>query len=96
MKGNGSSHRTGQNGKQQREAWFGSSLQALAMKLSGVAGEQRQSVAFPCEVGCGLAGGDWAAYRRMIECFARDNPAIDVAIVRFSGGGAPAKRPRHL
>lgn len=38
------------------------------------------SVAFPFGIGCGLAGGDWAEYQRVIEHFARNYPAIRVGL----------------
>jgi len=44
-----------------------------------------ESVAFPHSIGCGLAGGDWAAYRAAIERFAVRNPAISVVVVRLRG-----------
>jgi ribA/ribD-fused uncharacterized protein len=81
--------------QRQREQWFKEALRALSAQPA--LATQKQSVAFPREIGCGLAGGEWAVYRGMIETFARDNPEVHVAIVRFGGGGgAPAaKRARH-
>lgn len=35
------------------------------------------SVAFPWQIGCGAAGGDWSVYRQMIEKFAE---ATDVPV----------------
>ena len=81
------------DGKAQRQAWFAQALQALGAHPA--IGERHQSVAFPSEVGCGLAGGDWAAYRKLIEDFARARPKVKVAIVRFGGGGSAHKRARR-
>ena len=36
------------------------------------------SIAFPEQIGCGLAGGDWGAYERMLEEFADANPDVRV------------------
>lgn len=54
------------------------------------------SVAFPFQIGSGLAGGDWDNYRGMIDRFAAENPLIRVAIYTLPGTtGAPApKRSR--
>jgi hypothetical protein len=79
------------DGKRQREQWFAQALQALGAHPS-VQG-QHISLAFPCEIGCGLAGGDWVVYQRMIEDFTRNRPTLTVTIVRF-GGVAPGKRAR--
>eukprot|EP00966_Prymnesium_polylepis_P060036 1392601-Prymnesium_polylepis.1 len=81
------------DGTAQRQAWFSQALQALGAHPA--IREQHQSLAFPNEVGCGLAGGDWAAYRKMIEAFARAHPEVKVAIVRFGGGGNASKRARR-
>jgi len=61
-----------------RLGWFEQALEKLAML--GL-----ESVAFPHSIGCGLAGGDWAAYRAAIERFAVRNPAISVVVVRLRG-----------
>ena len=47
----------------QRFAWFKSGLRQIAA-LPGL-----ESVAFPDEIGCGLAGGVWADYRRALDEF---------------------------
>jgi hypothetical protein len=80
--------------KAMRKEWFALALRALAAEPA--ISTRKSSVAFPCEIGCGLAGGDWAVYRSLIETFARTNPEVQVAIVRFGGGVTPvAKRARH-
>jgi hypothetical protein len=35
---------------------------------------QAPSVAFPYKIGCGLGGGDWAAYLPLLVAFARAVP----------------------
>lgn len=42
------------------------------------------SVAFPFQIGSGLAGGDWSVYKGMIEQFAAENPHIRVAIYKLA------------
>ena len=61
---------------EQRKKWFSVCLQKIG-KAKGI----EKSIAFPYKIGCGLAGGDWTDYLRMIKKFALDNPHIDVLIV---------------
>ncbi|MEK6833224.1 MAG: Appr-1-p processing protein [Nanoarchaeota archaeon] len=35
-----------------------------------------ESISFPFQIGCGMAGGDWNTYSNMIEVFANNTPAI--------------------
>jgi len=37
------------------------------LKVAGI--ENLKSIAFPYKIGCGLAGGDWSVYKRIIEKF---------------------------
>ena len=55
------------------------------------------SIAFPEQIGCGLAGGDWGAYERMLEEFADANPDVRVYICRRpgDGGGSGSGWPRR-
>ena len=46
-----------------------------------------KSVAFPAKIGCGLAGGDWLTYLRLIRRFAIDNPHITVAVYDYKCSG---------
>ena len=53
---------------------------------------QQISIAVPWRIGCGLAGGEWATYRRIIENWARAMPAktgkhVSVNIYIFNKGG---------
>ena len=47
----------------QRIEWFQQCLEAIQDMAP-------KSVAFPWTIGCGLAGGDWDTYKKMIEDFA--------------------------
>jgi len=40
-----------------------------------------ESIAFPYKIGCGLAGGDWDKYYKLIQDFAEKNPEIEVQII---------------
>jgi len=63
-----------------REGWFRTCLGAIAaLRLP--------SIAFPHEIGCGLAGGRWATYEAMLEEFAEANTDTEVLICRWTGGG---------
>ena len=61
--------RGGKDSKSDRENYFGQCLRKMAelqvMKSS------KTSVACPYGIGCGLAGGDWSVYMRMIKDFSR-------------------------
>ena len=63
-----------------RQGWFQDCLDAIG-KLN------LKSVAFPYDIGCGLAGGKWARYDDMLQKFACENPETEVFICRWTGGG---------
>ena len=65
----------------QRERWFAQCLEAISQLPS-----KPRSVAFPFLIGCGLAGGNWGRYRRMIEAWSRANPDVSVVIATMAGG----------
>lgn len=56
-----------------REAWFAECLS----KIRGI-----KSIAFPYGIGCEYGGGRWDNYHNMILTFARQNPRIEVHIVK--------------
>ena len=45
-----------------------------------------KTIAFPKDIGCGLAGGHWPHYEEMILDFATDNPECQVTIVTWLKG----------
>ena len=49
---------------QEREQWFAQCLEELGQC------DSYQNLAFPYQIGCGLAGGNWSRYLSMIEDFA--------------------------
>ena len=70
-----------------REAWFAECLVAVGkLKLP--------SLAFPHEIGCGLAGGHWPAYHAMLKDFASAHPETEVFICRWGGGHGSGGRGR--
>ena len=82
----------GPDSRARREAWFAACLDAIA-RLAPEAGRPA-SLAFPEEIGCGLAGGEWARYDAMIVAFARENPDVRVTVCRWAGGGGGGGRGR--
>ena len=70
-----------------REQWFATALQAFAVWVQRQPQQvpgTRLSIAFPHQIGCGLAGGDWVRYRAMIEAFANMVDPHQVTIVRLA------------
>jgi O-acetyl-ADP-ribose deacetylase (regulator of RNase III) len=43
-----------------------------------------ESIAFPYEIGCGLARGDWTSYKLLLYRFAKKNPRLIVRIYRLT------------
>jgi hypothetical protein len=68
-----------------REGWFRRCLELIGELPPP---QRPTSLAFPYEIGCGLAGGEWARFDAMISAFAASNPDIRVIIARWTGGGA--------
>ena len=65
-----------------RQRWFRACLDRIG--LLDRKDHALQSIAFPFEIGCGLAGGDWEAYRAMLFQFARQHPSVKIVIYRLS------------
>jgi O-acetyl-ADP-ribose deacetylase (regulator of RNase III) len=57
------------DGFEARKRYFSSCLDRM-LEIPGL-----QSVAFPFQIGCGAAGGDWGVYQNMIEEFAKRTKA---------------------
>ena len=74
----------GSDSSANRVTWFQNCLDSI----SNLGGEKPASLAFPFEIGCGLAGGKWPEYEAMIEAFADANPDIQVTIARWLGGNS--------
>jgi O-acetyl-ADP-ribose deacetylase (regulator of RNase III) len=61
-----------------REKWFKKCLNKIA-KIKGL-----ESIAFPYKIGCGLAGGHWPNYEKMLLEFARKNDTVEVFLAVHS------------
>jgi hypothetical protein len=66
-----------QDTRKNREAWFKQCLEGLE---SWCITNHIKTVAFPYKIGCGLAGGDWKHYLKMITDFAEENSHLQVTI----------------
>lgn len=61
--------------RDQRASWFSDCLHKIA-NIKGL-----KSIAFPYNIGCGLAGGDWGMYLSMLKNFACRNSEVSVTII---------------
>jgi O-acetyl-ADP-ribose deacetylase (regulator of RNase III) len=78
-----------------RLAWFNICL----TKIAKIRPEVPKSLAFPHLIGCGIGGGDWTSYERLIVQFAESNPGIQVAIYQLPetvSEGKPKEKKRRL
>lgn len=74
--------------KEARELYFSQGLVRLVEWLEGDLhpalqdNEQlgKTTIAFPRRIGCGIGGGDWDIYERLIEGFARDVRGLNVRV----------------
>lgn len=66
--------------RKNREMWFKHGLSALGQWCLD---EKINSVAFPYMIGCGLAGGDWETYLKMIKEFAKTYNNIHIVIYKL-------------
>ena len=62
--------------RQARTSYFQQGLEDLGRSVKAAA-----VVAFPFQIGCNLAGGDWTTYRQMIEEFAVRHHAFGVRVL---------------
>ena len=72
----------GSDSAENREAGFQQCLDAI----SDLKTRRPNCIAFPHGIACGLGGGDWSRYRKMIGAFALANPNIWTYIVRWGQG----------
>ncbi len=59
-----------------RQGYFQSCLEQILLL-------EPKSVGFPYKIGCGLAGGSWSIYEKMIRDWSVKNPKIDVVIYQL-------------
>jgi O-acetyl-ADP-ribose deacetylase (regulator of RNase III) len=63
----------------QREAWFRNCLAEIGKHFSN----KKAALAFPFQIGCGMAGGKWEHYYQMINEFQHQNPNLELAIYQI-------------
>ena len=59
-----------------REVYFKNGLKDITRQVPDL-----ESIAFPEKIGCGIGGGHWPTYQKMIHEFANDMPGCTVYIV---------------
>ena len=64
--------------KEKRISWFKECLNQIK-KIDGI---QNESVAMPYNIGCGLAGGDWPTYEKILKEFV-DNEKINIVLYKI-------------
>lgn len=64
-----------------RKTWFQRALDEFGTVLDKKEGSVK--VAFPMFIGCGLAGGDWKEYKKMIDRFAEVHPQAEIVLVKL-------------
>ena len=67
------------DGYKAREEYFKSCLKEI-MQI-----EDLESIAFPVKIGCGVAGGNWKKYKKLVETFAKAREDAEVVLVNFKG-----------
>ena len=85
----GKPSRSGEDSQEMREAWFRRCLGLIGERIQGL-----ESIAFPWQVGCGLAGGDWKVYEGMIKEFAESHPDVKVVVYKLPGAASSGLRGR--
>lgn len=61
---------------EQRKTWFKNCLNHIATL-------KPKSLAFPYNIGCGLAGGVWSEYEAMLTVFARENSETQLVLYKI-------------
>ena len=64
-----------------------SAFKTCLSKIGALHGNTRpRCIAFPYNIGCGLGGGTWSHYAKMIQDFANDNTDMEVLVCRWTKG----------
>ena len=71
----------GADTREAREQWFQLALEDLSEELH--ARPDVKTIAFPFGIGCGLAGGKWENYNKMIQKWAKLHSHLKVYIVKL-------------
>ncbi len=61
--------------EEDRLQYFQQALEDLSSKIP-----ETSSLAFPCRIGCGLAGGNWARYRKILENWSQNHPNYTITL----------------
>jgi hypothetical protein len=64
--------------KNTREGFFQSALQDMKTKINA-----DSTLYIPHGIGCGLAGGKWENYEKMLQKFSHENPAYNIVVVKL-------------
>lgn len=65
-----------------RLEWFKKALDDLEYQLANDYSEL-DTVGFPYKIGCGLAGGDWRQYQKLIKEFAENNNHLQIIVYKY-------------
>ena len=65
-----------------RLLWFEQALDSLENQLANDYTDIT-TVGFPYNIGCGLAGGDWKKYRKLLEEFAENNNHLQIIVYQL-------------
>ncbi len=68
--------------RQDRLRYFREGLTAIGQTFQNL---ETVHLAFPKYIGCGLAGGNWKRYEKMLQDFERESPKVNILVVDFSG-----------
>jgi O-acetyl-ADP-ribose deacetylase (regulator of RNase III) len=64
--------------REDRERYFQAALEDLASRIP-----EKSSLAFPWKIGCGLAGGNWCVYQKILETWCSRNPGFRVTLYQL-------------
>lgn len=68
-----------QDSYEDRQLWFKNCLECISKKV------KPKNLAFPYNIGCGLAGGNWEKdYYPMLEQFSKNNPDIEIVLYKLN------------
>jgi O-acetyl-ADP-ribose deacetylase (regulator of RNase III) len=77
----GKSHKNNDS-ESMRQKWFKNALNNLYDQITDNIEDEIQ-IGFPYKIGCGLAGGDWSVYKKMIDDFAQLDERMNIKIFKL-------------
>lgn len=69
---------------EKRKKWFKECLNNIIQEIGTKDKNAKITIGFPHGIGCGLAGGKWIDYEKMLIEFAKENPNILVNIYNYN------------